>query len=139
EIAGHRLPARYVRGLRRYRYGPAAFKVDWALSEPIPWRDDACRQAATVHLGGTLEAIAAAEAAVSAGVPADEPFVLVAQPTIVDPTRAPVGCHVAWAYAHVPHGWPKDETSRIEGAIERVAPGFRDTILGRSVLTPADL
>jgi phytoene dehydrogenase-like protein len=139
DIAGSRLGAHYVKRLRRYRYGPAVFKMDWALSEPIPWRDEACRRASIVHLGGTLEQITAAEAAVWAGTAVAEPFALVAQPTIVDATRAPRGRHTAWAYAHVPYAWSKDETSGIEASIERRAPGFRDTILARSALAPADL
>ncbi len=102
QIAEARLPESYRRGLQRYRYGPAAYKVDWALSDPLPWRDEACRLAATVHLAGTLEEIEAAEASVWAGELAEKPFVLVAQPTVFDPTRAPPRRHTAWAYAHVP-------------------------------------
>jgi phytoene dehydrogenase-like protein len=138
-IAGARLPARYRRTLERYRYGPAAFKIDWALSEPIPWRDSGCREASTVHIGGTLEEVAAAEAAISDGVMPADPFILVAQPSLFDPTRAPAGRHTGWAYAHVPHGWTGDATEAIEDRIERLAPGFRDTILARAVRPPAAL
>jgi phytoene dehydrogenase-like protein len=139
EIAGERLPARYRSRLLRYRYGPAAYKVDWALSAPIPWRAAACRAASTVHVGGTLEEIADAEAAIWAGRLPQKPFILVAQPTIVDPSRAPPQRHTGWAYAHVPMGWSTDITALIEARIEEYAPGFRETILARHVFTPAAL
>jgi phytoene dehydrogenase-like protein len=137
-LAGAKLPARYRRTLTRFRYGPAAFKVDWALNGPIPWRARSCRQAGTVHVGGTINEIAAAERAAWRGGIPERPFVLVAQPSLFDPTRAPEGRHTAWAYAHVPHGSRFDMTARIEGQIERFAPGFRDVVLARNVITPAD-
>jgi phytoene dehydrogenase-like protein len=138
-IAGQRLPTTYRRRLERYRYGPGAFKVDWALDGPIPWKAAECARAGTVHLGGTLNEIAAAERAVWQGAHPDRPFVLVAQQSLFDPTRAPAGRHTAWAYCHVPHGSTFDMTGMIEAQIERYAPGFRDRVLGRSVKTPADL
>ncbi|MCU1386194.1 MAG: putative phytoene dehydrogenase [Acidobacteria bacterium] len=138
-IAGHRLPASYRRQLERYRYGPGVFKVDWALASPIPWRADACRRAGTVHVGGTLSEIAASEQAAWEGRTADRPFVLVSQPTLFDPSRAPAGKHVAWGYCHVPAGSTVDMLERIERQIERVAPGFRDCVLARSIRTPADI
>jgi phytoene dehydrogenase-like protein len=139
QIAGGRLPARFRRALTRYRYGPAAFKLDLALSGPIPWKDPACARAATVHLGGTLDEIAAAERAPHAGESAERPFVLLAQPSLFDATRAAAGRHTAWAYCHVPNGSTLDVTTRIEAQIERFAPGFRDVVLARHVTTPAAL
>jgi phytoene dehydrogenase-like protein len=136
-IAGHRLPDRYRRALERYRYGAAAFKVDWALDGPVPWSAPACARSATVHLGGTLEEVAAAEAAHERGELHDRPFVLLVQPTLFDPSRAPPGRHTAWAYCHVPHGWRGDATGRIERQVERFAPGFGDRILARSTISPA--
>lgn len=138
-IAGGRLPAGYRRQLARYRYGPAAFKLDWALSEPIPWRAEACARAGTVHLGGSLEETAASEAEVWQGRVHRRPYVLLAQQSLFDPTRAPAGRHTAWAYCHVPNGWPGDATERVEAQVERFAPGFRDVILDRHVLGPAAL
>ena len=138
-IARGRLPARYERALLRYRHGPAAFKLDWALSAPIPWRAEECRRAATVHLGGTLDEISDSEWGAWTGRPSDKPFVLLAQHSLFDPTRAPEGKHTAWAYCHVPNGWPGDRTDAIEGQVERFAPGFSDTILARSALGPAAL
>jgi phytoene dehydrogenase-like protein len=138
-LAGDRLPAGYRRALRRYRYGPGAFKVDWALDGPIPWRAAECGRAATVHLGGTLAEIAASERAAWQGTPAERPYVLLVQPTLFDPSRAPHGVHTAWAYCHVPNGSPFDMTERIEAQVERFAPGFRDRILARSVMPPAEL
>ena len=135
-IAGHRIPVNYQRRLKRYRYGPAAFKVDWALSDPIPWNASECRRAGTVHLGGTLDEIAYAESEVWRGNHPDKPFVLLCQPSIFDSTRAPEGKHTAWAYCHVPNGSTADMTARIENQVERFAPGFRETILKRSVRTP---
>jgi phytoene dehydrogenase-like protein len=137
-LAGDRLPARYRRALERYRYGAAAFKLDWALDGPVPWTDPECARAATVHLGGTLEEIAASEAAHERGELHDRPFVLFVQPTLFDPTRAPEGRHTAWAYCHVPNGSAVDATDRIERQVERFAPGFRERILARSALGPAD-
>jgi phytoene dehydrogenase-like protein len=138
-IALGRLPARYERALLRYRHGPAAFKLDWALSAPIPWRAEECRRAATVHLGGTLDEISASEWGAWTGRPSDRPYVLLAQHSLFDPTRAPEGKHTAWAYCHVPNGWPGDRTEAIEAQVERFAPGFRDTILARSAMGPAAL
>jgi phytoene dehydrogenase-like protein len=139
QIAGDGLPPGYRRQLGRYRYGPGAFKIDYALSGPIPWRAAECARAATVHLGGTLAEVAASERAMATGRPADRPFVLLAQQSLFDPTRAPAGQHTAWAYCHVPNGATFDMTSRIEDQIERFAPGFRDRVLARTVSTPADL
>lgn len=139
EIAGERLPTGYCRKLARFRYGPAAFKVDWALDGPIPWRAAECARAGTVHVGGTAEEIRAGEALVDRGGHPDRPFVLLAQPTLFDPDRAPAGKHVAWAYCHVPNGSAVDMTAAIEGQIERFAPGFRDRILARHAMGPAAL
>ncbi len=138
-LAGDRLPAGYRRRLERYRYGPAAFKLDWALEGPIPWAAPACARAATVHLGGTLAEIAASERAAWEGQHAEIPFVLLAQPSLFDPTRAPAGKHVVWAYCHVPNASTFDMTERVERQIERFAPGFRDRILARSMMSPARL
>lgn len=134
-IAADVLPRRYAERLRRFSQGPGVCKVDWALSAPIPWRNRACAQAATVHLGGTLEEIARSECAMADGRVSDAPFVLAGQPTVLDATRAPVGRHVAWAYCHVPNGCAVDMTARIEAQIERFAPGFRDVILARHTMT----
>lgn len=139
QIMGERLTASYRRSLQRYEYGPGAFKVDYALSEPIPWRSSECRRAITIHLGGTLEEIAESERAPWNGTPPEKPFVLLAQPTIADPSRAPEGKHVAWAYCHVPNGSTFDMLPRIEAQIERFAPGFRECVLARHVSAPADL
>jgi phytoene dehydrogenase-like protein len=138
-LAGHRLPARYARALRRYRYGPGVFKLDWALDGPVPWAATGCARAATVHVGGTLEEIAASEQAVSRGEAPERPFVLVAQHSLFDGTRAPEGKHTLWAYCHVPNGSTVDMTERIEAQIERFAPGFRELVLERSVRGPAEL
>jgi phytoene dehydrogenase-like protein len=139
KIAGHKLPACYRRGLTRYRYGPAVFKLDWALSDPIPWQAAACRRAGTVHVGGTLDEISLSERAAWTGRECERPFVLLVQPSLFDPTRAPAGKHTAWAYCHVPHGSTVDMTERIEAQIERFAPGFRETILARHVMSPTDM
>ncbi|MFL5330807.1 MAG: phytoene desaturase family protein [Gemmataceae bacterium] len=138
-ISGAQLSSRYRGALSRFRYGPAAFKVDWALSGPIPWRAPSCRRAGTIHIGGTFAEVAAAERACWYGQIHDRPFVLLAQPSLFDPTRAPSGQHTAWAYAHVPHGCMTDMTDLIESQVERFAPGFRDLILARHVFSPADL
>ncbi len=138
-VAGKALPARYRAALRRFRFGPGAFKIDYALSAPIPWRAPECARAGTVHLGGTLEEIAAAEAAVARGELPGSPFVLVAQHTLFDPSRAPPGGHTAWAYCHVPNGFAGDATAVLEAQLERFAPGFRDVVLARAVRGPADL
>lgn len=137
-LAGELLPERYRRQLQRYRYGPGSFKVDWALAGPIPWQAEWCSQAGTVHLGGTLPEIAEAEQAAWQGRHPDRPFVLLAQQSLFDPTRAPAGKHTAWAYCHVPNGSTFDMTERIEAQVERFAPGFREQILARHVMRPAD-
>jgi phytoene dehydrogenase-like protein len=138
KIAGHKLPAAYRRRLERYRYGVAAYKLDWALGAPVPWRAEECARAATVHLGGTFDEIAASERDAWEGRHAEKPFVLVAQPSLFDQTRAPAGRHTLWAYCHVPLGSTFDMTERIERQIERFAPGFRERILARHATTPAD-
>lgn len=138
-IAGTRLPARYRRALGRFRYGPAAFKVDYALGGPIPWRAEACRRAGTVHLGGSLDAIAEAEDAAWRGALPARPFMIVAQQSLFDASRAPEGRHTAWAYCHVPAGSTADATELMERELERQAPGFRDLVLARAVLGPAAL
>ncbi len=138
-IAGEHVPDGYRRALLRYRYGPGAFKLDYALDGPVPWSATECARASTVHLGGTLEEIAAAEDAPHRGRPAERPFVLVAQPSLFDATRAPPGRHTLWAYCHVPNGSTVDMTERIEAQLERFAPGFRERILARNVLRPPDL
>ncbi|MGH9270278.1 MAG: phytoene desaturase family protein [Ilumatobacteraceae bacterium] len=138
-IAGDQLPARYVRRLRRFRHGPGAFKVDYALAGPVPWTDDAVARAGTVHLGGTLAEVAAAEAAVGRGQHPEAPFVLAAQASPFDPTRAPAGQHTLWAYTHVPAGSTVDMTARIEAQIERFAPGFGDLVIDRHVMGPAEI
>jgi phytoene dehydrogenase-like protein len=131
-IAGARLPAGYRERLQRFRYGAGVFKMDFALSGPIPWQDPACMRAATVHLSGSLADIARAEAAVHQGKLAEKPFVLLVQPTLFDAARAPSGQHIAWAYCHVPHGSELDASAQIEAQIERAAPGFRELVLARS-------
>lgn len=138
-IAGARLPAGYRRRLRRYRQGPGVFKIDYALGAPIPWRAAECARAGTVHLGGTLEEIERAEAEVAAGRIPERPFMLVAQHSLFDDTRAPAGKHTAWVYCHVPNGSTVDMTERIERQLERFAPGFRDTVLARHVMPPAEI
>jgi phytoene dehydrogenase-like protein len=135
ELGGDRLSPRYSRALARYRYGPGVCKVDWALSDPVPWATDACRRTVTVHVGGTFEEIARSEAEVNAGRHSERPYCLVAQPCQVDPARAPEGRHTLWAYCHVPNGSDVDMSDRIEAQIERFAPGFRDLILARSTFT----
>ena len=139
KIAGRRLPGRFRRSLDAYRYGPAAFKVDWALSGPVPWRASECARAGTVHLGGSMDEIANAERDVWLGRHPDRPFVLLSQPSLFDPSRAPEGRHTIWAYCHVPNGSRFDMTDRIEAQVERFAPGFRERILKRSVRPPAAL
>jgi len=139
QLAGDRLPDRYRSKLDRFRYGPGVFKMDWALAGPIPWKAAECARAGTVHLGGTFEEIAASEQAPWRGEHFTKPFVLLVQPTLFDPSRAPPGKHTAWAYCHVPNGSTVDMTQAIEAQIERFAPGFRDLILGRSVMNCADM
>jgi phytoene dehydrogenase-like protein len=138
-IAGDRLPPSYRRTLARYRYGPGAFKVDYALDGPIPWRARDCARAACLHLGGTAKEIAASERAAWEGRASERPFVLLGQQSLFDPTRAPEGRETAWAYCHVPNGSTVDMTEAIEAQIERFAPGFRGRVLARHVMTPADL
>ena len=138
-LAGPRLPERYARALRGFRHGPGVHKLDWALAGPIPWRDERCTRAATVHLGGTLAEIAASEQAPWAGGVAERPFVLLAQQSLFDESRAPAGRHTAWAYCHVPNGSDLDVGEAVEAQIERFAPGFRGLVLGRSALGPAAL
>lgn len=137
-IGGHVLPEAYRRKLERYRYGMGVFKVDWALAAPIPWRDPAVARAGTVHLGGTFEEIAASERDCWHGRISDRPFVLLAQHSLFDPSRAPEGRHTAWGYCHVPAGATCDMLPAIERQIERFAPGFRDRVLARHVITSAD-
>ncbi len=134
KLAGDQLPPAYRRKLQQYRYGPGVFKIDWALDGPIPWRAPECLLAGTIHLGGSLEEIAHSERAVWRGEHAQQPYVLLAQQTLWDPTRAPAGKHTAWAYCHVPHGSTWDMTERIEAQIERFAPGFRDRVLARHTM-----
>jgi phytoene dehydrogenase-like protein len=135
ELGGEEIQPPFRRQLERYRYGPGVFKVDWALSQPIPWRASDCLRAGTVHLGGTFEEIAASERAPGRGTMSDRPFVLLSQPTLFDPSRAPAGKHVAWAYCHVPNGWSGSALEAIESQVERFAPGFRECILGRAVFS----
>lgn len=138
-LAGDRLPAGYRAQLARYRYGLGTFKLDWALAGPIPWRASACALAGTVHLGGTLAELEASRRAEWQGRPAERPFVILGQPTLVDPSRAPAGKHIAWAYCHLPNGSPEDMTARIEAQVERFAPGFRRRIMARHAMGPAAL
>ena len=138
-LAGDRLPASYGRAMRRFRYGPGVCKVDWALSGPVPWQSEACREAGTVHAAGTIDEVSRSEADVSTGRHPERPFCLVVQPGVVDASRAPAGQHVLWGYCHVPAGSDVDMAGRIEAQIERFAPGFRDLILARSVKTAADM
>ncbi|MCB1093707.1 MAG: NAD(P)/FAD-dependent oxidoreductase, partial [Verrucomicrobiae bacterium] len=130
-IAGNRLPQSYRDRLLRYRHGPGIFKVDYALSEPVPWTNDTCRRAGTVHVGGTLDEIVISEREAWDGIHAERPFVLAAQQSVFDPSRAPEGKHTFWAYCHVPSGSTVDMTDAIERQIERFAPGFRDCVLAR--------
>ncbi|MFZ7087263.1 phytoene desaturase family protein [Curtobacterium sp. RRHDQ10] len=139
DISGDAFPPAYRRALRRFRYGNAASKVDFALSQPVPWTNEAVRRSPTVHLGGTRAEVQAAERAVARGRHADDPFVLVVQQGVVDPTRAPAGQAALWAYSHVPHGSTVDQTETITRAIERYAPGFRDTILASTSRTATEL
>ncbi len=138
-IAGNRLPKGYMRQLKQYRYGPGVFKIDYALDGPVPWKAGECLRAGTVHVGGTLAEIAASERAVWEGLPPERPFILTAQQSLFDDTRAPDGKQTLWAYCHVPNGSTFDMTERIEAQIERFAPGFRDRILARHVTSPRAL
>jgi phytoene dehydrogenase-like protein len=139
QIAGERINEREQRSFEKYRYGPGVFKVDWALDGPVPWNAPECARAGTVHIGGTLEEIAESERAPSQGKIAERPFVLFAQPSLFDSTRAPAGKHTAWAYCHVPNGSGVDMLERIENQVERFASGFRKRILARSVMAPSDM
>ncbi len=138
-LAGDRLPPRYRRALERFRYGPGVFKLDWALSGPIPWAAPECAKAGTIHLGGSLEEIVASERAPGRGETSERPFVLLTQPSLFDASRAPEGKHTGWAYCHVPNGSSVDMTETIERQVERFAPGFQERVLARSVSAPADL
>jgi phytoene dehydrogenase-like protein len=139
QIAGEQLPQAYTKFLSHFRYGVGAYKLDWALSEPVPWTSPALRRAATVHIGGGMEEIKAYESSVWKDTPGTKPFAIVAQHSLFDPTRAPAGKHTLWAYCHVPNGSEIDMTRAVEDQIERFAPGFREAILARSVLPPRRL
>ena len=139
KIAGKRLSVSYQRQLQRFRYGPGVFKVDYALREPVPWRAPECLRAATVHLGGSFEEIAASEKATRRGQHSERPFILLVQPSLFDASRAPAGKHTAWAYCHVPNGSQVDMLARLEDQIERFAPGFRECVLARRIFSTADL
>jgi phytoene dehydrogenase-like protein len=139
DIAAERLSPHETRRLSRFRYGNAVFKIDYALDGPVPWKADACQRAGTLHLGGKLEEVEAAERDVAAGRHPQRPFVLVAQQSLFDATRAPPGKQTLWAYCHVPHGSDVDMTDALEAQLERFAPGFRDLVLSRHVGFPADL
>jgi len=136
---GERLPSGYRRQLENYRYGPGVFKIDYALSEPIPWRASECKRAGTVHLGASLAEIRRSERDAFTERETDVPYTLVTQPTLFDPTRAPPGQHIGWAYCHVPHNSTVDMTERIEKQIERFAPGFRDCVVARHTYHAAAL
>lgn len=138
-VAARRLPDRYLRALARFRHGVGAFKVDWALSEPVPWTNPELRRAGTIHLGGTFEEVARSEAASNAGQVPEPPFVLAAQQSIFDDSRAPANRHTLWAYCHVPHGSGADMTGAVEAQIERFAPGFRDTVIARRAAGPPEM
>ncbi|MFL5322061.1 MAG: phytoene desaturase family protein [Myxococcaceae bacterium] len=138
-IAGAKLPTRYRARLQKFRHGPGIFKIDYALSAPVPWSAEACRRAGTVHVGGTFEEIAEAEAQVARGEHPKRPFVLVTQQSLFDPTRAPPGKHTLWAYCHVPNGSTVDMTAQLEAQLERFAPGFKDVVLARAVSTTRDI
>jgi phytoene dehydrogenase-like protein len=138
-IAGDQLPSAYRRRLESFRHGPGIFKIDYALSEPVPWKAEACRRAGTIHLGGGIDQIAAAERDVARGKIPDRPFTLVAQQSLFDETRAPRGQHTLWAYCHVPFNCQIDMTERIESQIENLAPGFRDCILARHKMSSGEL
>ncbi len=139
DIAGDRFPPSYQRQLRNFRYGPGVFKIDWALSAPIPWKAADCLQSATVHVGGPIEEIVRGEDEVGRGKHPERPFVLLAQQSLFDPTRAPSGKHTGWAYCHVPSGSTVDMTAAIERQVERFAPGFRDVILSRHTINSVEL
>ncbi len=138
-IVGERFSGRYREQVKRFRYGPGVFKMDWALNEPVPFTDRQCHEAATVHIGGSLDEISASEELVWQGKHPENPFVILVQPTLFDPSRAPSGKHVAWAYCHVPGGSSVDMTGPVENQIERFAPGFRETIIGRHTMNSVDM
>ena len=138
-MAETRLPTRYRRRLENFRHAPGVFKIDYALSSPIPWKAEACKHAGTIHLGGTINEIARTEREVANGKIPERPFVIVAQQSLFDETRAPRSQHTLWAYCHAPFGCKIDMSQRIEAQIERFAPGFRDCILARHSSSPADL
>ncbi len=138
ELAGDRLPRRIARAYRRYRYGPAAFKVDLAVEGGVPWTNDACHRAGTVHLGGPFEQVAAAEADVQAGRMPERPFVLVGQQYLADPSRSAGDVHPIWAYAHVPNGYTGDATAAVLAQLDRFAPGIRERIVGQAVRRPLE-
>jgi phytoene dehydrogenase-like protein len=139
ELAGSRLPRRSRRALEGFRYGPGVCKVDWALAGPVPWEAAACHEAGTVHVCGTMEEVERSEAEVNAGRHAERPFCLIAQPGVVDPSRAPEGRQTLWGYCHVPAGSTTDMTEAIEAQIERFAPGFKDLILARATMTAVEM
>ena len=139
EIAAEALPTSYRKRLRAFKRGPGAWKIDYALDGPVPWKDDACARAGTVHLGGSFTDIATAESDVHAGRMPERPYVLVAQQSMIDPSRAPAGKHTLWVYAHVPNGYSGDATEAVERQLERFAPGFRDLVLARHVMSPTAL
>jgi phytoene dehydrogenase-like protein len=139
KMVGDRLPLSYKQRLQNYRYGPGIFKMDWALNSPIPWKNQGCLRAGTVHLGGTLEDIVKSEADVAKGFHPEKGFTILAQPSLFDPGRAPPGKHTAWGYCHVPNGSSVDMTESIENHIEQYAPGFKDCIIGRHTMSTADL
>ena len=138
-IAGDRLDTRARRRFATFRYGPGSFKIDYALDGPVPWKADECGRAGSVHVGGTLDEVVAAERDVAQGRHPERPFLLTSQPSRFDPSRAPAGKHTFWAYCHVPHGSTVDMTAAIEDQLERFAPGFRDLVLARHTMFPADL
>lgn len=139
KICGDRLPAGYRKKLGKFRHGPGVFKVDWALSDPIPWRNAECGEASTVHVGGTFDQVAESESDAWNGKHSEKPFTLVAQPTCFDPSRAPAGKHIAWGYCHVPHGSDQDMVEAIESQIERYAPGFRDCVIARHTFSTSEM
>jgi phytoene dehydrogenase-like protein len=139
KIAGEYLPPRYQRALRRFRLGAGVYKIDYALREAIPWRNEVCRRTTTVHLGGSMQEIVASERAVGKGRVTDKPFVILTQPSVLDETRAPAGQHTAWAYCHVPNGANVNMLEAIEAQIERYAPHFRDVVLARHTMNAAEM
>jgi phytoene dehydrogenase-like protein len=139
EIGGQDFTDSYKKALRGFRYGAGVYKVDYALSSPIPWKNSDCLRAATIHLGGSFEQIVASESGVRKGTPTERPFVLLSQPSLFDASRAPEGKHTAWAYCHIPNDSNADMLPRLEDQIERFAPGFRDCILARRIFAPGDL